>query len=226
MENNDLKSFFKFFNKGNILFLGCHLDDIEFGCGGIISKLVASGLDDKIFYCTLSNFNKSSEDVITIKRDLNEAYSATECLGIKRKNILIKDIPGQLFQQYSQNIRETLIEIKESINPEYIFFPSKNDVHQDHQTLHQESIRIFRNANCFGYEVIRSSYDFCPNLYIRLDENELNKKVDAIMSYKSQMTQSAGYYFDKELIRSISVFRGGQSNKRLAEAYEIYFMYL
>ena len=34
------------------------------------------------------------------------------------------------------------------------------------------------------------------------------------------------YYFKPEIIRGQALFRGGQSNKELAEAYEIYFMQL
>lgn len=226
MDKIDTKNLYNYFSKGNILFLGCHLDDIEYGCGGLIARLTAIGLKDNIFYCTLSNFNKSSEGKVTIKRDLDEAYRAIEKLGIKNENVIIKDIPAQLFQSYAQNIREILLELRDSIIPNYVFFPSQNDIHQDHKALHDEGIRVFRNVNCLGYEIIRSCYQFLPNTYIEIDMDDLAKKINAIKEYKSQVSQTAGYYFDEELIKSICIFRGGQSGKKLAEAYELYFSHL
>lgn len=216
----------KHFSQGNILFLGCHLDDIEYGCGGLIHKLVELGFRDQIRYLTLTRFNKSADGKITIERDLNEVYTAISHLGLDQSNLQIGDLPGQLLQEYAQEIREILLEVRRQLNPAYVFYPSRNDIHQDHHTLCEEAVRIFRNTGCYGYELIRSCYHFQPNFYIEIDENNMANKIDSVMSYQSQQSQSAGYYFHPEVLRSICTFRGGQSGKRLAEAYEIDFYHL
>ena len=205
-----------------VLFLGCHLDDIEFGCGGLISRLVNEG-NTSILLFILSQFNKDSNNKITIRRDIEEAYMAAQELGIRKEQLIIKTIPGQIFEKHAQKIRESLLEIRTQFQPEYIFFPSKHDIHQDHFVLCREAERIFRNNCCLGYELIRSTYHLEPNVYFGLEDKEVNAKICAINQYKSQSTQSAGYYFNENLIRSAAMFRGGQCNREFAEAYELYY---
>lgn len=210
------------FKNKNLLFLGAHLDDIELGCGGIISKYGKDAYTN-IYLATMSNFNKDSSGNITISRDIEETYRACKILGIDKDRIEINDIPAQLFEQYSQNIREILLDIRERIKADYVFFPSKNDIHQDHTVLCKESERIFRNNICLGYELIRSTYHLKPNIYIEISEKDIENKISSAMQYKSQQTQSAAYYFNEEIIKSTAIFRGGQCNRKYAEAFELYY---
>ncbi len=62
-----------------------------------------------------------------------------------------------------------------------------------------------------------------PNCYIALNKDEIERKIAAAKCYKTQLTQSAGYYFDKDTIISNAIFRGKQFNKEYAEAFEIYY---
>lgn len=203
------------------LFLGAHLDDIELGCGGLIAKLQKD--NNKIKLLTLSHFNKNSSGEITIDRDISETYNAIDKLGLKMEQIIIGEVPAQLFEEHSQEIREILLKYRKEYNPDIIFFPSKNDVHQDHQVVCREGERIFRDKICLGYELIRSTYHLTPNCYIALNKDEIERKVEAAKCYKSQLTQSAGYYFGEETIVSNAIFRGKQFNKEYAEAFEIYY---
>lgn len=204
------------------LFLGAHLDDIELGCGGLIAKLQKDKYNT-IKLLTLSHFNKNSKGEITIDRDINETYKAIEKLGLKKDQISIEEVPAQLFEEHSQEIREILLKYRKEYNPDIIFFPSKNDIHQDHQVVCREGERIFRDKSCLGYELIRSTYHLIPNCYIALNKDEIERKIAAAKCYKTQLTQSAGYYFDKDTIISNAIFRGKQFNKEYAEAFEIYY---
>lgn len=209
-------------NVKKYLFLGAHLDDIELGCGGLIAKLQKNS-NNTIKLLTLSHFNKDSNGKTIIDRDINEAYKAISKLGLEKNQIIIEEIPAQLFEKYSQEIREILLKYRKEYSPDVIFFPSKNDIHQDHQIVYNEGQRIFRDKICLGYELIRSTYHLIPNCYIALDKDEINRKVEAVGCYKSQLIQSAGYYFSKETIISNAIFRGKQFNKAYAEAFEIYY---
>lgn len=203
-----------------ILFLGCHLDDIEYGCGGIISKLIA---ENKVFIkaCIFTDHNEDAEGNIQLVRDIPEAERAMKKLGLDQC-YEIYNFPGQKMEYKKQEIREKLLEIRRNFQPTSVFYPAKSDIHQDHYTLANEAYRIFRNGNCYGYEVIRSTTRFEPNLYISLSDEYVQQKINAIMEYQSQLTQSAGYYFREEVIRSIAVFRGTQVGLTYAEAFEIY----
>lgn len=154
------------------LFLGAHLDDIELGCGGLIARLQKE-IKNTIKLLALSHFNKNSNGEITIDRDINETYNAINELGLKKEQISIEEIPAQLFERYSQEIREILLKYRKEYNPDVIFLPSKNDIHQDHQVVYREGERIFRDKICLGYELIRSTYHLFPNCYIALSKEEI-----------------------------------------------------
>lgn len=207
------------------LFLGCHLDDLEFGCGGLIARCIHKDTL-KIKLYTLSDHNENSSNKVQLVRNLDEATNAMNILGVDSDDYLIDRLPGQRFDSNQQVIRERLIKMRADFNPDSVFFPAFHDIHQDHATLSNEALRIFRGVNCFGYEVIRSTRSFNPQLYVELSEQDLLKKIQAVMSYNTQKEESAAYYFNEELVRSIAVFRGGQSGIPLAEAYESYVIRL
>ena len=202
------------------LFLGCHLDDIEFGCGGLVNQLAQNG--NKVYLYTLSVANKNSYGKIQLKRQLNEAREASNYLQVHRDNLFFGNQYGQIFDQNHQALREELIQCRTKFHPDVVFYPAIKDIHQDHGTLASNAFRIFRGVSCFGYEVVRSSFDFHPNVYAEISKENLNAKIKAILSYQSQFLESAGYYFDERIIEGMGRFRGGQCGVQLAEAFECY----
>lgn len=204
----------------SVLFIGCHMDDIEFGCGGIISKF--SCTDIPLTLAVLSASNKDSNGNVILQRNTDECYAAISKLGLKKQRLYIGNCFGQIFDLEQQRVREELLYLKKRFDPDTVFFPSKNDIHQDHRALSENAFRIFRNNSCFGYEVIRSSHDFFPQVYEEISEDNLEKKISSVMCYQTQKQESAAYYFDESLIRSTAVFRGGQTGIRYAEAFECY----
>lgn len=204
-----------------ILFLGCHLDDVEFGCGAFVAQC-AMQTDISIRVHVLSDHNENAANEVQLTRNISEARKAMKILGCCEDNYLIANLPGQRFDSNQQVIREFMLKIRKDYSPDTVFFPAFGDIHQDHHTLSEEAFRIFREFHCFGYEVIRSTKDFNPNVYIEISEQSLALKTKAVMGYLSQKSESASYYFNEELIRSIAVFRGGQCGVKLAEAFENY----
>ena len=209
-----------FSDNDRILFVGAHLDDIEFGCGGTVFDLCKK--NKNVYIATLSVANKNANGHIQLIRDRNEALCAAEKLGVPEENCYMGNCFGQIFDQTPQEIREELIGLKKKYDPTVVFYPAENDIHQDHNALAQNAFRIFRNISCFGYEVIRSTFSFNPSFYYEINEDALATKISAISQYESQQRQSAAYYFNEDIIRSAAFFRGGQCGLRLAEAYECY----
>jgi LmbE family N-acetylglucosaminyl deacetylase len=209
---------------GNILFLGCHLDDVEYGCGALISSLIRQDptWKERIRIAILSCKNKSADGEIQLVRDLNEPVEALRELGVPGENLIIGPFYGQVFDSNRQGIREYLIKLNKEYQPSTVIYPGKKDIHQDHAALADEAFRIFRNINCLGYEIMRSNFEVTPNLYYAVSKGDIEAKARAVLAYKSQMTQSAGYYFTKEAIESNAIFRGMQSGLEYAEGYEIY----
>lgn len=211
-------------NFSRILFLGCHLDDIEFGCGGLLSRLWSCGNDKpQTLLVVLSHENRDANDLVCLQRDTSEAFRAVRMLGgCPESQLRIMDIPGQKFQYHPQEIREILLSIRSEYRPDMILFPAKGDIHQDHNVLWEEAMRIYRNASCAGYEILRSNLSFSPNLFVHLSEEDVGRKAYAVSCYRSQLVQSAGFYFDKDVVFGNARSNGVRCGSQFAEAYEIY----
>jgi LmbE family N-acetylglucosaminyl deacetylase len=211
-------------NGERALFAGAHLDDIEFGCGGVVARF-RNELDMR--FLTLTKKTRASTGEVQIVRDVDEPYRAAEALGITAEQLAIEDLDGQLLQGQAQQVREVFLRWRRDFDPHIIIVPARDDIHQDHHVVYEEAVRIFRDRTVVGFEVVRSTLSFRPNLFVGIEEEHLEKKIEAVMAYQSQLNpnQSAGYYFKPEIIRGQATFRGGQSNKELAEAFEIYLMH-
>jgi LmbE family N-acetylglucosaminyl deacetylase len=208
-------------NFERILAVGAHLDDIELGCGGFISK---SKSTCQIYILVLSSERRNSKGQIQEKRKVEEAISAIKKLGINKNNFYLENIPSQLFDSHEQEIREILIKYNRKINPDLILCPSKNDVHQDHRILCEQVNKVFKRKTQLGYEIINSSFSFLPQLYIGLSKKDVARKVLAVGCYKSQMDKkiTTGDYFSKKVVEGLAISRGAKIGVSFAEAFEIY----
>ena len=204
------------------LFAGAHLDDVEFGCGASVARWATQGRD--MHFLTLTKKNRNAAGEVQIVRDLNEPIQAARSLGLTKENVSIEDLDGQVLQYQAQAVREVFLNWRRDFDPEIVFVPASNDIHQDHQVVYEEAMRIFRERTVIGFEIVRSSLSFRPNLFVEVGRDDLEKKAKSILSYRSQLEQSAGYYFNSDLIKGQARFRGGQCGKGLAEAFEVYCM--
>ena len=204
------------------LFAGAHLDDVEFGCGASVARWATQGHD--MHFLTLTKKNRNAAGEVQIVRDLDEPIQAAHRLGLSRENVFIEDLDGQVLQYQAQAVREIFLNWRRKFDPEIVFVPASDDIHQDHHVVYEEAMRIFRERTVIGFEIVRSTLSFHPNLFVEVGEDDLEKKAHSILSYKSQLDQSAGYYFKPEIIKGQARFRGGQCGKELAEGFEVYCM--
>jgi N-acetylglucosamine malate deacetylase 1 len=205
-----------------VLFAGAHLDDIEFGAGAWVADLAGRA---EIRFLTLTQHNRASDGRIQIRRDLDEPLAAARALGLDEAHVSIGSLDGQMLHNQAQAVRETFLRWRSEFDPEVVVVPAGKDIHQDHHVVYEEAVRIFRDRTVLGFEVVRSTLNFTPNLFVDVSPEGLEKKVLSVLCYRSQLEQSAGYYFKPEILRGQAYFRGGQSNKKLAEAFEVYFLH-
>ena len=201
-----------FFKGKKILFIGPHVDDIEFGCGGIISKIKDIS---EIFYISFSFAEKSLLSGYRKKDVEEEMRQACKVFGVK--NIINKDYEVREFPRNRQEILEDLIETRKSVDPDIVFIPSSFDTHQDHVTIHDEGFRAFKSKTIFGYEAPLNNRVFSPQFYCKLSESDLEAKISALNCYRSQIEKKPALI---ELTRSLSVVRGAQVGCTYAEAFE------
>jgi LmbE family N-acetylglucosaminyl deacetylase len=202
-------------NKKKIIVLAPHTDDGEFGCGGTISKLIEEG--HTVFYvafsaCEQSVFPQFPKDIL-----ITEVKEATKELGISSENLILFNYEVRTFNYRRQEILEDLIKLRKNINPDIVFMPTLQDLHQDHYTIATEGLRAFKNKTIFAYEVLWNNLNFNTSTFYSLSEQQINNKINALKKYQSQAHRT---YADENFIKSLATVRGVQIGVKYAECFE------
>lgn len=200
-----------------ILILAPHTDDGELGCGGTIAKFCSEGKE--VFYAAFCLCSKSLPSSLPSNTLETECKNATSALGIPPSNLILFNYEVRELPAARQQILEELLQLNNQIRPDLVLLPAASDVHQDHQVIHQEGLRAFKNTSFAGYELPWNNYSFHTNFFMRLTEKEIETKVEALKQYKSQSHRN---YMHPDFTRSLAKVRGVQCNSEYAEAFEIY----
>ncbi len=199
-----------------IIVLAPHTDDGEFGCGGTIAKLIEN--NNKVFYVAFSACQQSVLKEFPSDILITEVKAATKQLGISPENLILYDFDVRTFNYNRQAILDKLIILRNKINPDLVFMPSVNDIHQDHNTIAVEGIRAFKNISILAYEVPWNNLTFNTTSFCHLEEQHILKKIQALKEYKSQAHRN---YANENFIRSLSTMRGVQIGTQYAETFDV-----
>lgn len=194
-----------------VCFIGAHPDDIELGCGALISNISQK---TDVLCVTLSD-NKKNPDLQNL---LAEHKASMAVLGVTGERDVVKDFETRRFPEARQEILETFLDIKKNFKPEIVFVHSKNDIHQDHATVTDEALRAFRGITVLGFDVLRSSYGFFPHFLFEVTEKDVEKKLAALAEYK---TYANRYYFDSQITRATMIRHGALAERPFAEGFDI-----
>lgn len=199
------------FSGKRICFLGAHPDDIEIGCGALIAQIVNQA---DIRCVTLSDNQKNPE----LQNLVEEHYASMAVLGVPKDKVILGQFETRRFPHARQEILEYMIQLNRSFQPDIVFVHTRADIHQDHGTVTEEALRAFRGTTVLGFDVIRSSYGFFPNFLVEVTEEDVCKKVDALLEYK---TYASRYYFHADVTRSTLIRHGAIAERPFAEGFDI-----
>ena len=192
----------------NIIAIGAHPDDIEFGCGGTIMRHIKRG--DKVTFVVMTKGEKGGDPGIRAK----EAKDVARELGVE---IRILDFPDTNIPHNHEPINELEKIIKE-LEPRRVYTHSVKDTHQDHRRVAFATITASRFVpEILAYESPSLYLNFTPNYYVDIS-NYLEKKVDVLNKFT---TQNGKDYMKINAIRGLSQFRGLAPNVGHAEAFEV-----
>jgi len=201
----------------NILFLSPHTDDVELGSGGTMVKLLEQKHNIMIVALSMGELSSVKESPNNSLK--NEFISVMNDLGIE--NFITFNFRLREFGYSRQDILEELLKIKEKFYPDLVVGPSLNDFHQDHQTVASEMIRAFKTtSSIICYEMPWNHLSFNTQLFVRLDKHHIERKMDLLKHYKSQLELQRPY-FSEEFIYGLAKTRGIQCNSEYAEAFEV-----
>ena len=202
-------------NFKNILVIAPHTDDGEFGCGGSISKFIEKGYN--VYYLAFSTAEESVPQGYPKNILETEVKEANAILGIPIENLILYKYRVRHLAEHRQEILQILVDLNKNLNPDLVFIPSLNDIHQDHSTVAMEGLRAYKNTSILCYEVPWNNLNFNTQCFISLEERHI-EKIDALSCYKSQMQKP---YASSDFIYSLAKTRGTQINEKYSEVFEV-----
>lgn len=206
-----------FFQNTNALFLAPHTDDVELGCGATLARCVEEC--DNVHVAVFSTATQSLPSGSAPDRLKAEFLDAMKVYDIDSSHLHIFDYEVRKLNYSRQDVLEDLVRLKKQTNPDVVFTTSGADVHQDHQVVHQEAVRAFKNVSLLGYELPWNHLEFSSGVYVAVQDSHMEKKLAALQAYKSQ-TEKNRSYFDPEFTRGLARVRGLQQGGHYAEAFE------
>ncbi|OGL62473.1 MAG: hypothetical protein A3J27_11280 [Candidatus Tectomicrobia bacterium RIFCSPLOWO2_12_FULL_69_37] len=194
----------------NILAIGSHPDDIEFGCGGTLARYAEAGHRVTMLVVTGGEQGGAS----TLRQE--EAQAAADTLGAAE---LIfggfEDTRVPLTREFISYLEGILGKAR----PHMIFVHHGEDTHQDHRTVHTAVLSAGRYVpNLLFYEG-PTTIEFQPMIFVDIRAT-LDKKLRALEAHASQVQKtnipSTNIF---EMARATAVFRGTQGRVAAAEAF-------
>jgi len=196
--------------KVNILAIGAHPDDIEFGCGGALIKYTQKG--HRLFLLVMTGGGLGgSSSVRTQEQKASGKILGTEKIywGGYDDTHLVVDI------DLIDKIEAVIAEVK----PDFIFCNFPDDTHQDHRHLAQaimSATRYIRNVLFFEGP---TTQNFNPQVFVDISDT-LDRKVEALKAHHSQvMKTNIEDLSIVEVAHSSANFRGIQGRVKYAEAF-------
>lgn len=200
-----------------ILIISPHTDDGELGAGATIARFLDEGKD--ISYVAFSGCEISVPLGLPSDSLRKECRRSTAILGLKSEKVTILDFEVRMFPKQRQEILEKLLKIKQDFKPTLVLTPSSHDMHQDHGVIYWETLRAFKKeSSIWGYEHPWNNLSFTTDIFVKLNSEQVSKKVKALKEYKSQSEK--GYMREKN-IRALIRTHGSQLDVPYAEAFEL-----
>jgi LmbE family N-acetylglucosaminyl deacetylase len=194
----------------NLLAIGAHPDDIEFGCAGTLMKYADNGHGVYMMVATAGGLGGDP----SVRR--REAEESAQLMGVR-------DILWGSYRDTEILLHKSLIDDIEgairTVDPAFIFVHYKEDTHQDHRALAQAAISATRYIrNVLFYEA-PTSVDFSPNVFVDI-ASHLDRKLDVLAAYASQTEKTNIPELNiLDIARAVAVSRGIQARTKCAEGF-------
>ncbi|HTF29818.1 MAG TPA: PIG-L deacetylase family protein [Flavitalea sp.] len=205
--------------KLNILCVGGHPGDPEFGCGGTLAKYSAAGHSVTILYLTrgegwAGDKSLSHEQAAALRTKEAE----TSCKILQANPLFAGQIDGN--SEFSKKRSDEMTKLILSVNPHIVFTQWPIDTHMDHQVTACLTLTAWVNSeqrfDLYYYEVDTGSdtYGFAPTDYVDITDVREKKKA-ALLAHKTQGPQEI---YDKDFL-AMENFRGLEAGVKAAEAF-------
>ena len=192
-----------------VLAIGAHPDDVEIGCGGALAKHHAD--DDVLHILTLSRGGSGGD----VNRRSIEAHNAAAMVGAQLEMANLRDTS---IDEGAETISIIEAAIR-ALNATHVYTHALEDTHQDHRAIHAASLVAARGVpNVYCYQSPSSTVAFEPHRFVDIT-HVIDKKIDLIGAYRSQMDRMEA--LQPDVILSTARYWGRFAGYVLAEPLRI-----
>ncbi len=194
----------------NILAMGAHPDDIEYGCGGFLLQAAAAG--HNVFLGVLT------DGAATTDADRKtEQEASAQLLGAKDL------LWGGFEDTYLSANRELIVAIESMLkaaSPDCVLVNAPEDAHQDHKALGSSAITACRYIRRVFFYHDYTTLDFMPDTFVDV-ESVLEQKRQLLACHKSQVTKAYPTGLDMlESVNALATYYGFMAKVKYAEAFK------
>ena len=194
----------------NILAIGSHPDDIEFGCGGTLLRYSEEGHSVYVYVLTKGSLGGDPE----IRRA--EQEKAAKVLGAKGLFI------GEYEDTRISVDKELIGDIEQMVNqigPEVVFVHFGQDTHQDHRNLCSAVTSATRFIPTVLFYEGPSTQHFFPAVFVDISST-FRGKLSALNTHASQVSRTRVENLTiVDLALATAQFRGTMAHIQLAEGF-------
>jgi len=194
----------------DILAVGAHPDDIEFGCGATLAKYARKGCGIYLMVMTRGEMGGDPKERQNEQKDAQRLIWAKNTFWGGFKDTVL---PSQ--NELIQSVEEVI----KTVSPRMIFVNYFEDTHQDHRELSMAVNSAARHVSNLLYYEGPTTQNFTPTVFVDI-EQFLDTKLQALMAHRTQVmkTNIEGLSI-LEIARSLANYRGIQSRLKYAEAF-------
>lgn len=215
-----------------ILIIAPHPDDEIISTGGLILKAKELNSKVNVLFMTVGLCRQLVTGKTEPETRIKEIEEVSKFCGYEYK-LLFKDKMCLLDSLNQKQLIDPIEDYIEETKPDIIILPRGNSFDQDHRAIFKACITALRprpqNIRHFVPYVLEAEepYSWCigelfkPNFYLSLNEELINKKVEALKLHKTQYREDP-YSRSGENIKRLSQLRGCEIGITHAETYKVH----
>jgi bacillithiol biosynthesis deacetylase BshB1 len=207
----------------DVLAIGSHPDDVEIAMGGTIAKMVRQGF--KVGVLDLTDGEPTPAGSPEIRAA--EMRRAAEVLRVERRITL--DMPNRWLFDSVENRKKVAAVLREH-RPKVMVCHHWDDAHPDHVEAHKLCVAArftgkYTKTDMPGepyyvphmvfFGLMHLQYAFKPSFIVALDEQDFERKVEALACYESQGAARA--WLDR--VRTYNAYFGGLIGQPYGEPF-------
>ena len=192
-----------------VLVVGCHSDDIEIGCGGVLLMLTRSVPDLHVTWVVLAAEGIRAEEAL--------ASAAVFLADASSSDVRVLEHRESFLPYHGGDVKEAFEGLKDAA-PDLVFTHAREDLHQDHRLASEFTWNTFRDHLILEYEIPKYDGDLGrPNVFVALDDSVVDEKLRMLEAHFA--SQHDKHWFDGEVFRGLMRLRGVECASRYAEAF-------